>query len=195
MFLFTIGGVTGLFLGMLSVDIHLHDTYFVVAHFHYVMMGGTVMGFLGGILYWWPKMTGKLYDETLARIGAVIVFTGFNVTFLVQFVMGSRGMPRRYYDYLEKFEIYHRISTVGSWILGCGLFLTAFVLIRSLINGKKAPPNPWGSAGLEWQSESPPVLANFRQTPVVTRGPYDYHLATKEELFDGFPGDEKASNT
>src|SRR5271170_7936406 len=121
-FLFSIGGLTGLFLGTLSVDIHLTDTYFVVAHFHYVMMGGTVIAFLGGLLYWWPKMTGKMHDERKAKIGFVFVFIGFNLTFFSQFVMGSRGMPRRYYDYLPQYEIFHKISTVGSWILATGLF-------------------------------------------------------------------------
>ncbi len=131
-FLFTIGGLTGLFLGTLSVDVHLTDTYFVVAHFHYVMMGGTVIAFLGGLLYWWPKMTGKMHDEGKAKIGFWLVFIGFNVVFMPQFIMGSRGMPRRYYDYLPQFEIFHKISTVGSWILATGLFLTAYVLLEAL---------------------------------------------------------------
>jgi cytochrome c oxidase subunit 1 len=190
--LFTIGGLTGLFCGTLAVDIHLHDTYFIVAHFHYVMMGGTVMAFVGGILYWWPKMTGKLYDEKLAKIGWFFVFVGFNTTFLIQFVMGSKGMPRRYYDYLPRFEIYHKISTVGSWLLLVGFLITAWVLIKSIRSGEKSPPNPWGSAGYEWQgTESPPVMQNFRVTPTITRGPYDYHLCSDEELFDGFPEEDK----
>src|SRR5579864_6027663 len=180
--LFTIGGLTGLFLGTLSVDIHLTDTYFVVAHFHYVMMGGTVIAFLGGLLYWWPKMTGKMHDEVKAKIGFAFTFVGFNLTFIPQFIMGSRGMPRRYYDYVPRFQPFHIASTIGSWILATGLFITAYVLLEAIFKGKKAPPNPWGSAGLEWQTESPPVMANFRETPVVTRGPYDYHLATPEEL-------------
>ncbi len=186
---FTIGGLTGLFLGTLATDIHLHDTYFVVAHFHYVMMGGTVMAFLGGLLYWWPKITGKMYDEGLAKISWGFVFVGFNATFLVQFIMGSRGMPRRYYDYLPEYRPYHAFSTVGSWILGVGFLIYAAVLIKSLRSGPKAPPNPWGSAGFEWATESPPVLANFKDVPTITRGPYDYHLVTEEELFDGFPED------
>ncbi len=186
---FTIGGLTGLFLGTLATDIHLHDTYFVVAHFHYVMMGSTVMAFLGGLLYWWPKIAGKMYDETIAKVSFALVFIGFNATFLVQFIMGSRGMPRRYYDYLPEFRPYHAFSTVGSWILGLGFIVYAYVLIKSLRSGPKAPPNPWGSAGFEWASESPPVLANFREVPTITRGPYDYHLTTDEELFDGFPED------
>jgi cytochrome c oxidase subunit I len=190
--LFTIGGLTGLFCAVLNTDIHLHDTYFIVAHFHYVMMGGTVMAFVGGILYWWPKMTGKLYDEKLAKVSWLFVFVGFNTTFLIQFVMGSKGMPRRYYDYLPQFEIYHKVSTFGSWLLLIGFSICAYVLIKSLRSGPKAPPNPWGSAGYEWQgTESPPVMQNFRETPTITRGPYDYHLCTDEELFDGFPEDLK----
>ncbi len=184
-FQFTIGGVTGLFLGMLAVDVHLHDTYFVVAHFHYVMVGGTVMGFVGGLHYWWPKFTGKMYDETWAKIGWFFVFIGFNVTFMSQFVMGSRGMPRRYYDYLPQYEIFHQVSTVGSWILGVGFLVLGIMFIKSLMGGAKAPRNPWGSAALEWMTPSPPPTFNFVKDPVLTRGQYDYHLATEEELYDG----------
>ena len=186
MFQFTIGGLTGLFLGMLAVDIHLHDTYFVVAHFHYVMVGGTVMGFVGGLHYWWPKFTGKLYDEKLARLGFTLVFIGFNVTFMIQFILGSRGMPRRYYDYLPEYQQFHAISTYGSWILGAGFFLLLYMFIMSLLKGKKAPRNPWGSASLEWQVPSPAPLGNFLKEPKITRGPYDYHLATAEELATGW---------
>ena len=191
--LFTIGGLTGVFLGVLSIDIHLHDTYFVVAHFHYVMMGGTVMAFLGGLLYWWPKITGKLYNETLAKVSWGFIFVGFNAVFLIQFVLGSRGMPRRYYDYLPEFRPYHAFSTVGSWILAVGFVIYAWVLYKSLVSGEKSPPNPWGSAGYEWQSDSPPVLQNFAEVPTITRGPYDYHLASEAELYDGFPEDRKPS--
>jgi cytochrome c oxidase subunit 1 len=189
--LFTIGGLTGLFLGTLSVDIHLHDTYFVVAHFHYVMMGGTVMGFLGGLLYWWPKITGKLYNEPAAKVSWAFIFVGFNAVFIAQFIMGSRGMPRRYYDYVPEFRPYHAFSTYGSWVLAVGFFILAGVLIQSLLKGAKSPPNPWGSAGFEWNTSSPPIFSNFAETPVITRGPYDYHEATEEELFDGFPEDLK----
>jgi cytochrome c oxidase subunit 1 len=185
-FLFTIGGLTGLFLGTLSTDVHLTDTYFVVAHFHYVMMGGTVIAFIGGLLYWWPKMTGKMHDEKKAKVGFWLVFIGFNTVFMPQFIMGSRGMPRRYYDYLPQFEPFHRVSTVGSWILATGLFLTAYTLLEALWKGEKAPRNPWGSAGYEWATETPPVLANFTSTPIITRGPYDYHIATPEELATGW---------
>jgi cytochrome c oxidase subunit 1 len=185
-FLFTIGGLTGLFLGMLAVDVHLHDTYFVVAHFHYVMVGGTVMGFVGGLHYWWPKFTGKLYDEGLARVGWFFVFIGFNVTFIVQFILGSRGMPRRYYDYLPQYEQLHQISTIGSWILGVGFVIILYNLIKSLMGGKPSPRNPWGSAALEWMTPTPPPTFNFVKDPVLTRGQYDYHLATEDELHTGF---------
>jgi cytochrome c oxidase subunit 1 len=182
-FQFTIGGLTGLVLAMLAIDVHLHDTYYVVAHFHYVMVGGTVFAFFGGLHYWWPKMFGKLYDERLAQIAFGFLFVGFNVTFLAQFIMGSRGMPRRYYDYLPQFTIFHQVSTVGSWILGMGFLIMLAMFIKSLASGKKAPRNPWGSAALEWTTGNPlPPLANFVHDPVVTRGPYDYHLATEAEL-------------
>ena len=187
--LFTIGGLTGLFLGTLSTDIHLHDTYFVVAHFHYVMVGGTVIGFLGGLHYWWPKMTGKMYNETLGRISWFLVFLGFNVTFFSQFILGSQGMPRRYYDYLDQYQPLHMTSSGGAYILGLGFIIMAVMFIQSLLKGEKAPPNPWGSAGYEWMTTTPPHPHNFAVDPVMTRGPYDYHLASDEELFEGFPED------
>jgi cytochrome c oxidase subunit 1 len=180
LFLFTIGGVTGIMVGALAVDIHLHDTYFVVAHFHYVMMGGTVMAFLGGIHYWWPKMTGKLYNETLGKVSALLVFLGFNMTFFIQFVMGSQGMPRRYYDYPDMpwLEPLHQASTIGSYVLGLGLLV---VLINGMLSLRKktpkAPGNPWGGATLEWtHTTSPPDHHNFHHTPLVTHGPYDYEV-------------------
>ncbi len=187
--LFTIGGLTGLFLGTISTDIHLHDTYFVVAHFHYVMVGGTVFGFLGGLHYWWPKMVGKMYDEKLAKISWFLVFLGFNVTFFSQFIMGSQGMPRRYYDYLDQFQPLHMTSSGGAYILAVGFLIMAYMFYKSLRSGEKAPPNPWASAGYEWMTTSPPHPHNFEETPVITRGPYDYHLCTEEELWDGFPED------
>ncbi|MFO0736860.1 MAG: cbb3-type cytochrome c oxidase subunit I [Labilithrix sp.] len=187
-FLFTIGGLTGLFLGMLAVDVHLHDTYFVVAHFHYVMVGGTVMGFVGGLHYWWPKFTGKMYEEGPAKVGWFLVFVGFNITFIAQFIMGSRGMPRRYYDYLPEFEVFHQVSTVGSWILGVGFLVVLYTFVKSLMSGKPAPRNPWGSAALEWMTPTPPPTFNFVEgkEPVMTRGQYDYQLVTEDELYDGF---------
>ncbi len=190
--LFTIGGLTGVMLGVLAVDVHLHDTYFVVAHFHYVMMGGTVVAALGGLHYWWPKMTGKMYNETNGKIAAVLIFIGFNVTFFTQFIMGSKGMPRRYYDYLPEFEIYHFISTIGSYVLGLGLFMAAGGLLVSLWKGKQAGPNPWKALTLEWtHTSSPPDPHNFHHTPIVTRGPYDYHLAP--EIFGESGGDGAAT--
>jgi cytochrome c oxidase subunit 1 len=181
LFLFTIGGLTGVFLGMLSVDIHLHDTYFVVAHFHYVMMGGTVMAFMGGLYHWWPKMTGRMFNNTLGNIACIIVFIGFNVTFFSQFFLGSRGMPRRYYNYLDQYQPLHAFSTVGSWILGAGFILSLYVLLSSLKNGAKAGPNPWGGASLEWKTQSPPITENFVDTPEIKHGPYDFKAALAAE--------------
>jgi cytochrome c oxidase subunit 1 len=185
LFLFTIGGLTGLSLGTLNVDVHLHDTYYVVAHFHYVMVGGTVMGFVGGLHYWWPKMFGRLYNESVARVSWFLVFIGFNITFLSQFVMGSQGMPRRYWDYLERFRPMHGFSSIGALILGTGFFIMVCMFVYSLIKGPKAGRNPWGSAGFEWNTTTPPHPHNFEHTPVIRRGPYDYHLATEDELATG----------
>jgi len=172
--LFAIGGLTGIFLGTISVDVHLHDTYFVVAHFHYVMMGGTVIAFLAGLHYWWPKMFGRMYSESWARPAALLIFVGFNMTFLAQFVLGSRGMPRRYYNYLEQFQPLHVFSTIGSWVLALGLFMVAGYLLASLRKPYDAPANPWGGKTLEWTTASPPITHNFERTPVLTHGPYDY---------------------
>jgi cytochrome c oxidase subunit 1 len=180
LFLFTIGGFTGIMLGALSVDIHLHDTYYVVAHFHYVMMGGMVMAFLAGIHYWWPKMFGKMYNEFWARIACGIIFVGFNMTFLPQFVMGAQGMPRRYFNYVEQFQIFHQFSTIGSYIMGVGFVITFIYLVHSMVAGKRAPANPWGSRAMEWQTTSPPPLHNFNHTPVIINGPYDYHKPMSE---------------
>ena len=175
--LFAIGGLTGLYLGAISVDIHLHDTYFVVAHFHYVMMGGTVIAFIGGIHYWWPKMFGKMYNEKLASIACWIIFIGFNVTFLNQFMMGSQGMPRRYWTYLPEFQRYHIGSTIGSWILGFGLVMAAGVLLSSLRKKEyDAGDNPWGARTMEWETISPPITHNFEGQPVLRHGPYDFRV-------------------
>ncbi|HCD52377.1 MAG TPA: cytochrome c oxidase subunit I [Balneolaceae bacterium] len=180
LFLFSIGGFTGIMLGALSVNIHLHDTYYVVAHFHYVMMGGTLMALLAGLHYWWPKMTGKMYNETLGKVAATLIFIGFNMTFLPQFVMGAQGMPRRYYNYIDQFTPFHQTSTVGSYVLGVAFLIILYYLVKSLMSDEKAPANPWESRGLEWQSTSPPDLHNFDHTPVVINKPYDYHRPMEE---------------
>jgi cytochrome c oxidase subunit 1 len=180
LFQFTIGGLTGVMVGALSVDVHLHDTYYVVAHFHYVMMGGTVFAFLGGLHYWWPKITGKMYKEGIAKVAAAILFVGFNVTFLPQFVLGSQGMPRRYYNYVEQFTTLHQLSTVGTWIMLVGFVIIAIYLVQSLRKGAKAPSNPWNARSLEWMTSCPPPTENFAYTPVVTHGPYDFHKPIAE---------------
>jgi cytochrome c oxidase subunit I len=174
LFCFTIGGLTGPPLATLAVDIHLHDTYFVVAHFHYVMMGGTVLAFLGGLHHWWPKFTGKMYAENPARLACIMVFIGFNLTFFIQFFLGTQGMPRRYATYVDEFEWMHKISTTGSYVLASGLLLHLMVFIQSLMAGAPAPKNPWGGLTFEWETESPPIEHNFPHEPVITHGPYDY---------------------
>src|SRR6056297_1150148 len=188
LFLFTIGGFTGIMVGVLAVDVHLHDTYYVVSHFHYVMMGGSVIALLGGMHYWWPKITGKMYNETLGKIAAGLVFVGFNLTFFPQLVLGAKGMPRRYANYAERFTDLHQLSTVGSWVLGAGLFLILGYALWSLAYGEKAPQNPWGAATLEWTNVAAiPSPHNFTRTPLVTCGPYDFHLA--DEVFGGGDGE------
>ena len=174
LFLFTIGGVTGIILAVIGVDVHFHDTYFVVAHFHYVMVGGTLMAIMGGIYYWFPKIFGKMYNEFWARITFVLIFVGFNVTFFPQFVLGAMGMPRRYYDYLPEYESLNKISSVGAWTIGTGFLIALFVLIHGMRKGKKAEMNPWGAKTLEWATPSPPPHQNFIDEPVVTAGPYEY---------------------
>lgn len=170
--LFTLGGLTGLFLGALSTDIHLTDTYFIVAHFHFVMVGSMVFAFLAGIYHWWPKITGKMYSEKWGRIAAITLFIGFNITFFPQFVAGSHGMPRRYATYPAEFQWFHVMSTIGAYIMAVGLFTALFTWIHSLLHGAKAPANPWGANTLEWHSPSPPPHDNFAVTPVVS-DPYE----------------------
>jgi cytochrome c oxidase subunit 1 len=174
LFLFSIGGLTGLPLGTLSTDLHLHDTYFVVAHFHYVMMGGTIIAFIGGIHHWWPKIFGRMYNERAALVAAVIVFIGFNITFFTQFLMGTRGMPRRYASYVDEMQIWHIISTGGAFLLLAGFLIHLFVFVQSLFAGAKAPANPWGGLTLDWLAASPPETHNFPHEPIVKHGPYDY---------------------
>jgi cytochrome c oxidase subunit 1 len=172
--IFAIGGLTGVILGSLNVDLHLHDTYFVVAHFHYVMMGSIALAFFAGLHHWWPKMFGVMYNETLAKIACLVIFVGFNATFIPQFIMGSQGMPRRYATYVPEFQPYHSASTIGAMILGSGVALMVFYLVASLLTGKKAMQNQWGGVTLDWMSPTPPPLENFAHTPKVTTEVYDY---------------------
>jgi cytochrome c oxidase subunit 1 len=173
-FLFTIGGVTGIMLAVLATNVHFHDTYFVVAHFHYVMVGGVLMALMAGLYYWLPKMFGKMYNEFWARITFVLIFIGFNVTFFPQFILGAMGMPRRYYDYLPEFESLNRISSLGAWTIGTGFVIALAVIIHAILKGEKAPDNPWGAKTLEWQTSSPPPHENFNFEPHITEGPYEY---------------------
>jgi len=173
--LFTIGGLTGLYLATTAVDIHLTDTYFVVAHFHYVMVGGMVMAYLAGIHFWWPKITGRMYSEAWSKFASIIVFVGFNLTFFPQFILGSQGMPRRYAAYPDEFQVLNVMSTAGASVLGAGYLLPMIYLMWSLKHGKLAGPNPWGAMGLEWLIPSPPPTYNFEETPVVTWEAYQYH--------------------
>jgi cytochrome c oxidase subunit 1 len=172
--LFTIGGLTGLFLASAGLDVHVTDTYFVVAHFHYIMVGGAIMGYLGGIHFWWPNISGRLYPEGIAKIAAAILFIGFNLTFFPQFVLGYLGMPRRYHVYPEEFQVLNVMSTAGASILGIGYLLPLLYLLWSLRYGTVAGANPWKATGLEWQTPSPPPTDNFTETPVVTQEAYDY---------------------
>jgi len=172
--LFTMGGLTGLFLAALGIDVHVTDTYFVVAHFHYIMVGGAVMGYLGGMHFWWPKISGRLYPEWLGRFAALIVFLGFNLTFFPQFILGYLGMPRRYWQYPPEFQVLNVLSTAGSTILAVGYVLPMVYFLWSMRYGKIADDNPWGAAGLEWKTASPPPTFNFEETPVVNWEAYNY---------------------
>jgi len=172
--LFTIGGLTGLFVASIGIDVHVTDTYFVVAHFHYIMVGGAIMGYMGGLHYWWPKISGRLYNEFLAKIAAGIIFLGFNLTFFPQFVLGYLGMPRRYHAYPPEFQVLNVLSSAGASILGVGYLIPLAYLLWSLRYGKLATANPWGAVGLEWTTTSPPPTENFAETPIVTWDAYDY---------------------
>ena len=174
--LFTIGGLTGVFLATLGFDVHVHDTYFVVAHFHYVMVGGTIMGYLGGLHYWWPKMTGRLYSEFWGKTSGWLVFVGFNLTFFPQFLLGLQGMPRRYHAYPAEWQVLNVLSSAGASVLGVGLILPVGYFLYSLRYGKVAGPNPWGARGLEWETSSPPPTFNFDEQPVVDHEAYEYPL-------------------
>ncbi len=179
LFLFGIGGLTGLFLGTLSVNVPLHNTHFVVAHFHYVIIGGAVIAFLAGLHYWWPKMFGRMYNQTWARISALLIFVAFNMTFFPLFIMGARGLVRRYYDYSAflgtnpEFTLYNQLATIGGYLLVTGLVSMATCLISSLWTGRPAPANPWNAPGLEWQCSSPPPPEN-PPPPAQVGDPYDF---------------------
>ncbi|MFA8341747.1 MAG: cytochrome c oxidase subunit I [Rhodothermaceae bacterium] len=173
-FLFAIGGLTGLVLGALATNIHVHDTYFVVAHFHYVMFGGTATIFFAALHYWWPKMTGRMYNEKVAKFVVALYFIAFNALYFPKFILGYMGMPRRYFDYLPKFTDWQVVSTVGSWLMGIAIIVMVINLIKSLKSGEKATSNPWGGVTLEWHVASPPILENFEEIPVITREPYDF---------------------
>ena len=172
--LFTVGGMTGLFLASLALDVHLHDTYFVIAHFHYIMVGGAVMAFLGAVHFWWPKVTGRMYSDRWARFAAIVVFVGFNLTFLPQFLLGYLGMPRRYHEYPAEFQVLNVLSSAGASVLALGYLLPLCYLLWSLRYGARAGPNPWRAKGLEWETASPPPVENFTTLPVVTGPPYAY---------------------
>jgi cytochrome c oxidase subunit 1 len=171
-FLFSIGGLTGLANAAVAVNIHIHDTYFIVAHFHYVMFGGTGFAFFAGLHYWFPKMSGKIYNHRISILACTIIFIGFNTLYFPMFILGWQGMPRRFYDYSPVFHSGNLVSTIGSWLLAVGLIIMLVNLVRALFKGKTATSNPWGGTTLEWQIPSPPPEENFEEIPVITRGPY-----------------------
>jgi cytochrome c oxidase subunit 1 len=178
--LFVLGGLTGLYLATLAINQHIHATYFVVAHFHYIMVGGTVLAFLGGLHFWWPKITGRMYSEPWGRISALFIFIGFNVTFFPQFILGYLGMPRRYATYPPEFQLLNVLSSAGSTILAAGYLFPMVYLVHSLWFGRRAPGNPWDAKGLEWETASPPPPHNFAGVPRVPEVPYDYPIQAPE---------------
>ena len=172
--LFTIGGMTGLFLASLGVNVHVTDTYFIVAHFHYIMVGGAMFGYLGGLHYWWPKISGRMYPDGWGRFSALLIFVGFHLTFFPQFIAGYLGMPRRYHAYPPEFQVFNVLSTAGASILAVGYFVPAIYLIWSMRYGRRAEANPWNLPGLEWRIQSPPLTENFTSTPIVTWEAYEF---------------------
>jgi cytochrome c oxidase subunit 1 len=180
--LFTMGGLTGLFVAALGVDVHVTDTYFVIAHFHYIMVGGTIMAYLGGLHYWWPKMSGRMYPEGWAKLSALVIFLGFNLTFFPQFILGYLGMPRRYHAYPDEFQVLHVLSTAGASVLAVGYVMPLIYFMWSLRYGAIAGPNPWGATGLEWKTASPPPPHNFEEPPVVRHDAYDYQALAEADV-------------
>lgn len=174
--MFTAGGATGLFLACLGMDMHVHDTYFVISHFHFIMVGGMVLALMAGLHYWWPKITGRMYSDWWSKMAAIIIFVGFFLTFLPQYIMGYAGMPRRYHQYPPEYQVWHVLSTAGASIMAVGYAMPLIYLLLSLKYGKPAGPNPWSATGLEWQTPSPPPRENFDATPTVVRGPFEYHV-------------------
>ena len=195
--LFTIGGLTGVMLATLGIDIHVHDTYFVVAHFHYVMVGGTIMAYLGGLHYWWPKITGRMYPQFWSKFASIVIFVGFNLTFFPQFLVGYLGMPRRYHVYPDDFQVLNVMSSAGATILGVGYLIPLVYFIWSMNYGKRVGKNPWGAIGLEWTTHSPPPTHNFHEQPTVDWEAYDYvgFAAKGVRLDDSAPPEGGAAPT
>lgn len=188
--LFTIGGMTGLFLASLGVNVHVTDTYFIVAHFHYIMVGGAMFGYLGGLHYWWPKISGRMYPDGWGRFSALLIFAGFNLTFFPQFIAGYLGMPRRYHAYPPEFQVFNVLSTAGASILALGYLVPAIYLIWSMRYGRRAEANPWNLPGLEWRIQSPPLTENFTSTPIVTWGAYEFAPPEETEVVGKLLGEE-----
>jgi cytochrome c oxidase subunit 1 len=184
--LFTIGGMTGLFLATLAINVHVTDTYFIVAHFHYIMVGGAMFGYLGGLHYWWPKITGRMYPDGWGRFSALVIYVGFNLTFFPQFIAGYLGMPRRYHAYPPEFQVFNVLSTAGASILAVGYLVPAVYLIWSMRYGKRAEANPWNLPGLEWRTPSPPPTENFATTPIVTWAAYEFAPPEETEVIGVF---------